>query len=94
NRKNIKIEKDDDHDVTFDLADDIEVMSVTAGESIMSAAGFGFIDGDGPSITVKGIHAGGKTIKGVANAEDDTDAVNYKQLKDFTAGIKTGWKLA
>ncbi|WP_375653340.1 Vomp family autotransporter [Bartonella sp. OD88NMGDW] len=94
NRKNIKIEKDDDHDVTFDLADDIEVMSVTAGESIMSAAGFGFIDGDGPSITVKGIHAGGKMIKGVAAGENDTDAVNYKQLKDFTAGMATGWKLS
>ncbi|WP_375674872.1 Vomp family autotransporter [Bartonella sp. CL100XZDX] len=94
NRKNIKIEKDDDHNVTFDLADDIQVMTVTAGESIMSAVGFGFEGGDGPSITVKGIHAGDKTIKGVAAGEDDTDAVNYKQLKDFTAGIKMGWKLA
>ncbi|WP_375648773.1 Vomp family autotransporter [Bartonella sp. MU70NMGDW] len=94
NRKNIKIEKDDDHDVTFDLADDIEVMSVTAGESIMSAAGFWFEGGDGPSITVNGIHAGDKTIKGVAAGENDTDAVNYKQLQDFTAGIKTGWKLS
>ncbi|WP_375637167.1 MULTISPECIES: Vomp family autotransporter [unclassified Bartonella] len=93
-RKNIKITKDNDHNVTFDLADNINVMSVTAGESIMSAVGFGFEGGDGPSITVKGIHAGDKTIKGVAAGEDDTDAVNYKQLKDFTAGIKTGWKLA
>ncbi|WP_375673013.1 Vomp family autotransporter [Bartonella sp. TS82HLJMH] len=92
--KNIKITKDNDHNVTFDLADDIKVMTVTAGESIMSAAGFGFEDGNGPSITVNGIHAGDKTIKGVAAGENDTDAVNYKQLKDFTAGMATGWKLS
>ncbi|WP_375681853.1 Vomp family autotransporter [Bartonella sp. CE47NXGY] len=92
--KNIKIEKDKDNTVTFDLADDIQVMTVTAGESIMSAVGFGFTDGNGPSITVNGIHAGDKTIKGVAAGEEDTDAVNYKQLKDFTAGMATGWKLS
>ncbi|WP_330168575.1 Vomp family autotransporter [Bartonella grahamii] len=93
--KNIKIIKSDDNTVKFGLADDIQVMTVTAGESIMSAAGFGFEGGTGPSITVKGIHAGDKTIKGVAAGEQDTDAVNYKQLKDFTAGIKGGgWKLS
>ncbi|WP_375658501.1 Vomp family autotransporter [Bartonella sp. MR30HLJHH] len=92
--KNIKITKDNDHNVTFDLADDIQVKTVTAGESVMSAVGFGFTDGNGPSITVNGIHAGDKTIKGVAAGENDTDAVNYKQLKDFTAGMATGWKLS
>ncbi|WP_375639601.1 Vomp family autotransporter [Bartonella sp. MM55XZML] len=92
--KNIKIEKDSDRTVTFDLADDIQVMTVTAGDSIMDAAGFGFTDGNGPSITVNGIHAGDKTIKGVAAGKEDTDAVNYKQLKDFTAGMATGWKLS
>ncbi|UNF42302.1 Vomp family autotransporter [Bartonella krasnovii] len=81
--KNIQIEKGDRNKVTFALADDINVMSVTAGESVMSAAGFGFENGEGPSITVKGIHAGNKTIKGVAAGEEDTDAVNYKQLKEI-----------
>ncbi len=94
NNPNIRITKDNDHTVEFALADDINVMSVTAGESIMDAAGFRFKGGDGPSITVKGIHAGNQTIKGVAAAENDDDAVNYKQLKDFTAGMETGWKLS
>lgn len=92
--KNIKIVGDNKRNVTFDLADDINVTTVTAGESIMDAVGFRF-DGDaGPSITVNGIHAGNKTIKGVAAGEEDTDAVNFKQLKDFTAGMETGWKLS
>ncbi|WP_208433782.1 Vomp family autotransporter [Bartonella taylorii] len=94
NNPNIRITKDNDHTVEFALADDINVMSVTAGESIMDAAGFRFKGGDGPSITVKGMHAGNQTIKGVAAGEADTDAVNYKQLKDFTEGIETGWKLS
>lgn len=94
NNQNIKIVGDDKRNVTFDLADNINVMTVTAGESVMDAAGFRFDGGEGPSITVTGIHAGDKTIKGVAKGEDDTDAVNVAQLKEFTAGMKTGWKLS
>ncbi|WP_208436585.1 Vomp family autotransporter [Bartonella tribocorum] len=92
--KNINITKDNDRNVTFDLADDINVMSVTAGESIMDAAGFRFDGSEGPSITINGIHAGNKTIKGVAAGEEDTDAVNYKQLKDVKQIAEKGWKLS
>ncbi|WP_375611457.1 Vomp family autotransporter [Bartonella sp. AA9NXGY] len=92
--KNIKIEKDNDHNVTFDLADDIQVMTVTAGDSIMDAAGFRFDGDEGPSITVNGIHAGNKTIKGVAAGEEDTDAVNYKQLTEVRTLAEAGWKLS
>ncbi|WP_375621940.1 Vomp family autotransporter [Bartonella sp. TT119HLJHH] len=93
---NIKITKNGDNTVEFGLSDDINVMTVTAGESVMDAAGFRFNNGEGPSITVKGIHAGGKTIKGVANAEDDTDAVNFSQLKKIEGMISEagGWKLS
>ncbi|VEJ44746.1 Vomp family autotransporter [Bartonella vinsonii] len=92
--KNINIEKDENNNVTFGLADDIQVMTVTAGESIMSASGFRFTDDDGPSITVKGIHAGNKTIKGVAAGEEDTDAVNFGQLKAMKDLVAGGWKLS
>ncbi|EJF97343.1 Vomp family autotransporter [Bartonella taylorii] len=92
--KNIKIANKNGKNVSFDLADDINVMTVKTGESIMDALGFRFEGGDGPSVTVNGIHAGDKTIKGVAAGKEDTDAVNYKQLKDFTAGMETGWKLS
>ena len=36
----------------------------------------------GPSVTKNGIDAGNKTITGVKAGENDTDAVNVKQLKD------------
>ncbi|WP_409361438.1 Vomp family autotransporter [Bartonella heixiaziensis] len=83
NKKNIKIEKDENHNVTFDLADDIEVMTVTTGRSIMSAAGFMFTDGNGPSITVNGISAGDQKITKVAKGTEDTDAVNFAQLNEI-----------
>ena len=35
---------------------------------------------DGPSVTTKGIDAGGKTITNVADGKADTDAVNVRQL--------------
>ncbi|WP_375679418.1 MULTISPECIES: Vomp family autotransporter [unclassified Bartonella] len=92
--QNIKIVGDNNRNVTFDLADDINVMTVTAGDSIMDAAGFRFDGDEGPSITVKGIHAGNKTIKGVADGEDDTDAVNFSQLQDVKAIAEKGWKLS
>ncbi|WP_404978413.1 Vomp family autotransporter [Bartonella sp. ML70XJBT.G] len=94
NKKNIKIEKDSDHNVTFGLADNITVKSVTAGNTLISEAGFAFVNGNGPQITTAGIDAGSKKITKVVEGTDDTDAVNFKQLKDLTAGIKTGWKLA
>ncbi|USP02595.1 Vomp family autotransporter [Bartonella taylorii] len=94
NKQNIKIAKGEDHNVQFDLADDINVTSVTTGNSIMNGEGFKFVDGNGPSITVNGINAGNQKITGVLAGTEDTDAVNYKQLQDFTAGIKTGWKLS
>ncbi|WP_375657948.1 Vomp family autotransporter [Bartonella sp. CL436QHHD] len=91
--KNIKIAKDNNNRVTFTLNDTLNLTSVTTGNSIMSDNGFGFVDG-GPSITTNGIDAGDKKITGVAAGEDDADAVSYKQLKDFTAGMATGWKLS
>lgn len=92
--KNINITKDNDHNVTFDLAENINVMSVTVGESIMDASGFRVDDGDGPSITVQGIYAGNKTIKGIAEAEEDTDAVNFGQLQKYVEKNGGGWKLS
>lgn len=93
--QNIKIVGDNDRNVTFDLADNITVTSVTAGRSKMSDDGFLFAGGNGPKITIDGIDAGDKVITRVKAGEDDTDAVNFKQLKEFTSGIKGGgWKLS
>ena len=43
----------------------------------------------GPSVTKTGIDAGNKTITGVKAGENDTDAVNVKQLKDKVTTVKS-----
>ena len=43
----------------------------------------------GPSVKKDGINAGDKKITGVKAGEDDTDAVNVKQLKDNATTVKS-----
>ncbi|WP_455482183.1 Vomp family autotransporter [Bartonella sp. B35(2025)] len=81
NHSNIEIVKNGNNDVTFDLAQLIQVDRVITGSSNMGSNGF-IITG-GPRMTTGGIHAGGKQLTGVAEGERDTDAVNVAQLNAF-----------
>ncbi|MBX4335403.1 Vomp family autotransporter [Bartonella raoultii] len=92
--KNITIEKDDKNKVTFALNDDLNLTSVTTGDSIMSSGSFMFANGEGPSLNLEGIDAGNEIITNVKAGEDDNDAVNYKQLKDVKQLATKGWKLS
>ncbi|WP_375620417.1 Vomp family autotransporter [Bartonella sp. TS25HLJMH] len=79
---NLKITKGtENNNVTFDLAKNITVASVTAGNASMSSDGFLFAGG--ARITVDGIDAGNKRITGVAAGEDPNDAVNFAQLQEI-----------
>ncbi|WP_455480869.1 Vomp family autotransporter [Bartonella sp. B12(2025)] len=92
--QNLKISKDDQNTVSFDLADNITVKSVTAGNTLMNESGFGFTEGRGPKITMGGIDLRNKKITGVADGTRDNDAVNYKQLKDLKDSVRTSWQLS
>ena len=70
---NIAITKSGNN-VTYNLAKDINVDSVTANNSVSIANG-------GPSMSTTGIDAANKTITNVAPGVADTDAVNVSQLK-------------
>ena len=65
------------------LAKDITVDSVTAGDSKLNSDGLTITGG--PSVTKSGINAAGNKITNVAPGTDDTDAVNYSQLKQQSA---------
>ncbi|WP_281432486.1 Vomp family autotransporter [Bartonella taylorii] len=79
---NLKITKGaEDNNVKFDLADNITVASVTAGNASMSSDGFLFTGG--AKITVDGIDAGKKQITGVVAGEEPDDAVNFAQLQEI-----------
>ncbi|WP_375671427.1 Vomp family autotransporter [Bartonella sp. SD1336NMGDW] len=79
---NLKITKGtENNNVTFDLAKNITVASVTAGNASMSSDGFLFADG--AKITVDGIDAGEQKITGVAAGKEADDAVNFAQLQEI-----------
>lgn len=61
--------------------------SVTTGNTVMNTDGL-TING-GPKIVKNGIDAGGNKITNVAAGTDNTDAVNFGQLKDAIAADKT-----
>lgn len=74
---------------------DLNVDSVKAGTSFMSAAGIGY--GDKAYITSSGLNANSQKITGVAAgtiAEGSTDAVNGSQLNAVKETANKGWKLS
>ncbi|WP_034460165.1 Vomp family autotransporter [Bartonella koehlerae] len=94
---NLNIEKDnesDKHTIKFALNDILNLTSVATGRSVMSDDGFGFTGNNGPRIAFDGIDAGNQKITGVANATEDDEAVNYKQLKAVEKATKTNWQLS
>ncbi|WP_328703723.1 YadA-like family protein [Acinetobacter kanungonis] len=71
-------------DVTVELADDINVNSVTAGDAVINSDGL-TIKG-GPSVTKNGIDAAGNKVTNVAEgsiAQYSKDAVNGSQIHDI-----------
>ncbi|MHB2265958.1 YadA-like family protein [Aliihoeflea sp. PC F10.4] len=83
---NIVVSKDAaGNDVTFDLADDIAVDSVTAGNTTINNDGLTIIGG--PSVTAGGIDAGGAPITNVAAGTAPTDAANLGQVNDLVGGV-------
>ena len=75
------------NDVTFDLADDVAVNSVTAGGTVLGTSGLTIAGG--PSVTTSGINAGGLAVTNVAAGVNATDAVNVSQLTSATGGTTT-----
>ena len=69
--------------VKYDLNKDVDLTnggSLTIGDTVMNDGGLTITGG--PSVTKTGIDAGNKNITNVKAGENDTDAVNVKQLKD------------
>ncbi|ENV08660.1 hypothetical protein F966_02775, partial [Acinetobacter higginsii] len=80
---NIKV-NNTGNNVTVDLAKDIKVDSVQAGNTTLNNNGLTIKDG--PSVTQSGIDAGNKKITNVAEgsiAKNSKDAVNGSQLHDM-----------
>lgn len=57
------------------------------GTTIMDATGFHFAEGRGPRLTEDALDMGGKKIENLAQAIDDTQAVNFGQVKDLISKV-------
>ena len=94
--KNITVSNNQGN-VTLTLNKDLNLTqngSVKVGNTTVNNSGV-TID-NGPSVKATGIDAGGKKITNVADGTDDSDAVNYGQLKKVADAATTagkGWKL-
>ncbi|WP_407191764.1 YadA-like family protein [Citrobacter amalonaticus] len=98
---NLSVEQagtDDAGKVVMTLNRDLDLDSVTTGQTVMNNDGLkvgnnvmlgvdGLIIANGPSVTVNGIDAGGKRITNVEAGIDDLDAVNVAQLNQKAGDI-------
>ena len=76
----LKVQLSKDLDLTKDGS--VKIGDTTVNNDGLTITG-------GPSVTKTGIDAGNKTITGVKAGENDTDAVNVKQLKDNVTTVKS-----
>ncbi|USA47090.1 YadA-like family protein [Acinetobacter sp. C26M] len=79
--------KVDNGKVAIELAKDLDVNSVKAGDTVINNDGLSIANG--PSVTKSGIDVAGNKISNVAAGTEGTDAVNKDQLDKATAALKT-----
>ncbi|ASD87809.1 YadA-like family protein [Salmonella enterica] len=80
-----------DGQIDIQLADNLDVTSVKAGNSLLSNDGLHITSG--PSVTAGGINAGNRVISNVGDAVSDTDAVNKRQLDNLSISVNRGWNI-
>ncbi|MCU4369628.1 ESPR-type extended signal peptide-containing protein [Acinetobacter courvalinii] len=73
--------------VEIELSRNLDIDSVTAGDTVMNTDGVTIANG--PSMTKSGIDAAGNKVTNVAAGTEGTDAVNVDQLKTSTAASRT-----
>ena len=84
----VKLDKKVDvGNISIDGSENQETITIGKGDNNVIVNNTGLTIKDGPSVTKNGINAGNKKITNVADATEDSDAVNYKQLKQATQGM-------
>ncbi|MGO1965575.1 MAG: YadA family autotransporter adhesin, partial [Moraxellaceae bacterium] len=78
-----------DNEIVYDLADDISVDSVTAGNTILNNAGITIVNGPNNTVLLdgNGLNNGGNRVTNVGAGVVDTDAANFGQLVDQGEGV-------
>ena len=84
----VKLDKKVDvGNISINGSENQETITIGKGDNNVIVNNTGLTIANGPSVTKNGINAGNKKITNVADATEDSDAVNYKQLKQATQGM-------
>ncbi len=80
----------EDGGVKVSTAEDVIFTSVTTGDTLLNTGGVSFLGGSTVRLSSMGLDNGGNRITEVADGEDDTDAVNVRQLNATNSTVDLG----
>ena len=80
----------EDGGIKVATAEDVTFTSVTAGDTLLNTGGVSFLGGSTVRLSSMGLNNGGNRITEVADGEDDTDAVNIRQLNATNSTVDLG----
>ena len=80
----------EDGGIKVSTAEDVTFTSVTAGDTLLNTGGVSFLGGSTVRLSSMGLDNGGNRITEVADGEDDTDAVNVRQLNATNSTVDLG----
>ena len=96
NDKNLVVTNNGANGINYDLADNIVVNKVTAGDSTFNSAGVTITDGPKNTVTLSGsgLNNGGNRITGLANGIATDDAATFGQLSTTNAAVTDAGNIA
>ncbi|MGM8939225.1 ESPR-type extended signal peptide-containing protein [Psychrobacter glaciei] len=80
----------EDGGIKVATAENVTFTSVTAGDTLLNTGGVSFLGGNTVRLSSMGLNNGGNRITEVADGEDDTDAVNIRQLNATNSTVDLG----
>ncbi|WP_394210886.1 YadA-like family protein [Psychrobacter piscatorii] len=80
----------EDGGIKVSTAEDVTFTSVTTGDTLLNTGGVSFLGGSTVRLSSMGLDNGGNRITEVADGEDDTDAVNVRQLNATNSTVDLG----
>ena len=80
----------EDGGIKVSTAENVTFTSVTTGDTLLNTGGVSFLGGSTVRLSSMGLDNGGNRITEVADGEDDTDAVNVRQLNATNSTVDLG----
>ncbi|WP_413787011.1 YadA-like family protein [Psychrobacter sp. NG27] len=80
----------DDGGIKVSTTDEVAFTEVTTGDTVLNTGGVNFLGGSTVRLSSNGLNNGGNRITEVADGDEDTDAVNVRQLNATNSTVDLG----